>query len=174
MSLPKVDFVVAYNHFNTPDWKEEIKDMLAPLAEAVGAKYILRIGPETVLFRNPEDRNDFPDNAIFYVHGALGRKYANFDHACRISTQRPDLKFIVEFDSTAHQGNFDSEASYLRYRECPTLCDLEFIESPAAIKEKSVIIHTKGIDQLLEGPDSEEPTPFQQYLSMLLQGRNTK
>ncbi|MFA6462178.1 MAG: hypothetical protein WCV90_08005 [Candidatus Woesearchaeota archaeon] len=171
MTLPIIDFVVAYNQFKTPDWREMIKDTLTPLVKAVGAKYTLRVGPETDLLRNPEDRKDFPENAIFYVHGALNRKYANFDRVCEISALRPDLKFIVEFDSSAHRGNFDFEASYLRYRECPTLWDLDFIESPDAIIDKPVIIHTEGIDQLLEEPNSEEPTPFQQYLSMLLQVR---
>ncbi len=174
MPLPQIDFVVAYNQFSTPDWKEEIESMLEPLARAVGAEYTLRLGSETNLLRNPEDRKDFPENAIFYVHGALYRKYANFDRVCEISPKRPDLKFIVEFDSTAHRGNFDSEASYQRYRECPTLWESDFIESLDAIKKRSVIIHTEGIDQLLDEPDLEFPIPFQQYLIMLLQSRGAK
>ncbi len=171
MTLPRIDFVVFYDYFNRDSWKEFLPDELSDIGQIIGAECTARVFSENSLDEDPQNLEYFPTNAVFYVHGAQYRNYDCFDRVCQISPQRPDLKFIVEFDNHASRKHFSSDGAYQRYRECPILGDLDLLESEEAIRNTGIIAHYDAISGLLPPPNPNHPSYFQQYLSMLLKVR---
>lgn len=68
------------------------------IAERVGLNSSFRAFYEEMIFeKNIEEM--FPPYAISLVHGGQGTGFYNFKRVLEISTERPDLRFLVTFDA---------------------------------------------------------------------------
>ncbi len=169
MDKPRIDLTVMYDKFDRSPYPKNFENTFSHLAKAIEFDYSFRFKDEECLELDPNDRELFPENGLFYVHGNMLAEHVNFDLAHRISSQRPDLRFIVEMDSSANSGCFSSAESYQRYRESLTLDSSRLLESLDAIRDTKVIISTGGVGNFFGYPHS----PYlQQYLTTLLRVRN--
>lgn len=168
MSSQRIDLVVFHNFYLLEEHTYMFNRSMSRIAEYLGVKYSSQNRQESDLDLNPQDRKVFPEEGIIYVHGNHWG-YGNLDKVVKLSPQRPDLKFIVKIDSDARRDQFSSSQMYDTYREL--LGFREVLTSPILVRDTKVIKHDGDISLVLDSPSSEAPTPFQQYLSLLLESR---
>ncbi|MFA6462179.1 MAG: hypothetical protein WCV90_08010 [Candidatus Woesearchaeota archaeon] len=168
MTAPRIDLVVFQDSYLGKPHYDLFDVCFSTIAKYLGVNYSLQVKAESDLERNPQDHNILPQEGIIYVHGDHNR-HKNLDKVMRIAPQRLDLRFIVKIDSYVTEDQFSSPQMYDTYREL--LGFSEVLTSPILVRDTKVIKHDGDISLVLDSPCSEEPTPFQQYLTMLLQIR---
>ncbi len=173
MDKPRIDLTVMYDQYNRSSYPENFDSRLSVLSKLIGFDYAFRLRDEEQLEFDPRVREIFPENGLFYVHGGLRDNHTNFDLVCQISPQRPDLRFIVEFDGRVQRDDFTSPESYQRYREGLRLDSTDLLNSLNAVRETSIIISSDGINNVLAYSSHEHPSNFHLYLAQLLKTRKS-
>ncbi|MFA6462183.1 MAG: hypothetical protein WCV90_08030 [Candidatus Woesearchaeota archaeon] len=163
-----LDLIVIYNELL--GYQDIFNDSVSPDFVKTGFKVNFKHYSEEELFY-PED---FPGlatkNALLYVHGNRMGSHDNFDQVLALSEERPDLKWIVEFDPHSNRDDFSTTESYHRYRDMPHLNRIGDPEDYPKIAEAKILANSTKWTSLFTKVNPD--TPLYPYLQLLHQQRS--